>query len=76
MRLSDQHGATAYAWFPPDTPADPEHILPALIYAEVCRVAGLGPSSPWVAFKTRRAALTAMTAAWLTVGLRAGGAPV
>jgi hypothetical protein len=40
------------------------------VYAEVCRRAGVAPSSPWVAFLTRAEALTAMTGAWLTVGAR------
>jgi hypothetical protein len=76
MRLTDQHGATAFAWFPPGTPTDPIHVLPGPVFAEVCRLAGVVPSSPWVGFKTRGAALTVVTAAWLTVGVRAAGAPV
>jgi hypothetical protein len=76
MSLTDQHGAVAHAWFPPGTPTDPVHILPGLLYAEVCRLAGVATSSPWVAFKNRGAALTAVAGAWVTIGARAAGAPV
>jgi hypothetical protein len=62
MRLRDQHGATAHAWFPPYTPTDPAHVLPARVYAEVCRLAGVAPSSPWVAFHNHAAALAAVVA--------------
>ena len=62
MALTDQHGATAYGWFPPGTPADPPHVLPAALYAEVCRIAGADPRSPWVAFPTRSDALAAAAA--------------
>jgi hypothetical protein len=65
MLLRDQHGGAAYAWFPPGTPTDPEHVLPARLYAEVCRLAGLAPSSPWVAFRDSSAALAAAVAATL-----------
>jgi hypothetical protein len=76
MLLVDQHRVAAYAWFPPGTPTHPSHVLPGPVYAEVCRLAGVAPSTPWVGFQTRGAALTAMTAAWVTVGVRAAGAPV
>jgi hypothetical protein len=76
MSLTDQHGMTSCAWFPPGTPTDPSHLLPAPVYAEVCRRVGVAPSSPWVAYKTRAEALTAMAGAWLTVGTRAAGAHV
>jgi hypothetical protein len=76
MRLTDQHGATAYVWFPPGTPTEPARVLPGLLYTEVCRLAGVAPSVPWVAFKTRGAALTAVTGAWVTVAVRAAGANV
>jgi hypothetical protein len=68
MLLTDQDGATAYAWFPPGTPTDPSHVLPARVYAEVCRLAGVEPSSPWVAFRDRSAALAAAVAANLAAG--------
>jgi hypothetical protein len=76
MSLPDQHGTTSCAWFPPGTPTDSIHVLPAPVYAEVCRRAGVAPSSPWVAYKTRGAALTAMAGAWVAVRVRAGGLPV
>jgi hypothetical protein len=68
LSLTDQHGATAYAWFPPGTPTDPAHVLPARVYVEVCRLGGVEPSSPWVAFRDRAAALAAVVAASLTAG--------
>jgi hypothetical protein len=68
MRLTDQHGAVAFAWFPPGTPTDPEHVLPCLIFAGVCRLAGVAPSSPWVAFQDQPAALAAAVAAGLAAG--------
>lgn len=74
MLLTDQWGATAYAWFPPRTPTDRAHVLPAAVYAEVCRVAGVDPLSPWVAFKDRSDALTAAAvAASLAARPAAGG---
>jgi hypothetical protein len=76
MLLVDQHRVAAYAWFPPGTPTHPTHVLPAAVYAGVCRRAGVLPSSPWVAFKSRAEALTAMTGAWLTAAVRAPGATV
>jgi hypothetical protein len=68
MRLTDQHGAVTFAWFPPGTPTDAEHVLPAQVYAEVCRLTGVAPSSPWVAFRDRPAALAAVVAANLAAG--------
>jgi hypothetical protein len=68
MQLTDQYGATAYAWFPPGTPTDREHLLPADVYAELCGLAGVEPWSPWVAFRDRSAALAAAVAANLSVG--------
>jgi hypothetical protein len=77
MLIIDQYGsAAAHAWFPPGTPTEPTHILPGPVYAEVCRRAGVEPNSPWVAFKSRAEALTAMTGAWLTVTVRAAGVPI
>jgi hypothetical protein len=68
MRLVDQHGATTFAWFPPGTPANPEHLLPARLYAEVCRLTGVEPSSPWVAFRDCPAAVAAAVLAKLAAG--------
>jgi hypothetical protein len=68
MPLTDQRGAVGFAWFPPGTPTDPAHVLPARVYAEVCRLAGVAPSSPWVAFRDRSAALAAAVAAELAAG--------
>jgi hypothetical protein len=59
MPLTDQHGATAHAWFLPGTPIDPTHVLPEPMYAELCRLAGVEPHSPWVAFQDRLAAAVA-----------------
>src|SRR5437868_10735836 len=39
MSLTDQRGATAFAWFPPGTATDPAHVLPARVYGELCRLA-------------------------------------
>lgn len=70
MHLMDQHGATAYAWFPPGTVTDPAHVLTAPVYRELCRLAGAGPRPPCVAFKSRDDALAAMAAACLAAGVR------
>jgi len=69
MLLTDQRGTTAHAWFPPGTATDPVHVLPARVYAELCRLAGVEPFSPWVAFKSRGDALAAMAAACLAAGI-------
>jgi hypothetical protein len=66
MPLTDQNGAIAHAWFPPGTPTDPIHVLPALLYVKVCHLAGVEPTSPWVAFRRRVDALAAAVAANLT----------
>jgi hypothetical protein len=63
MPLVDQHGGVSFAWLAPGTFARPEHILPAVVYGEVCRAAGVDPRSPWVEFPDRRAALAALAAA-------------
>jgi hypothetical protein len=64
MLLVDQHGVVVgYAWFPPGTPTDAAHVLPAAVYAGTCRVAGADPRSPWVAFGCRSAAISAVAAA-------------
>jgi hypothetical protein len=68
MRLIDQHGAVSFAWFPPGTPTDPGHILQARLYAALCRLTGIDPSSPWVAFPDRRAALAAVFLATSAAG--------
>jgi hypothetical protein len=65
LSLTDQHGATSYAWFPPNTPTDPAHVLPARVYVELCRLAGVEPSSPWVEFHDHAAALAAAIMATL-----------
>jgi hypothetical protein len=73
MTLTDQRGAAVgYAWFPPGTPTDPAHVLPAAVYAEVCRIAGEDPSSLWVVFKRRSVALSAVVAAEFAAGMAAG----
>jgi len=74
MRLTDQAGLTAYAWFPPGTVTDSEHVLPQDVYAGVCRLAGVSEQSPWVAFRGRAVALEALAAARLAVGT--GTAPL
>jgi hypothetical protein len=63
MPLTDQHGAAAFAWFPPGTPTDPIHVLPSRVYAEVCRLVEVEPSSPWVEFPDRPAAIAAAAVA-------------
>jgi hypothetical protein len=73
MLLVDQHGGAAYAWYPPGTPTDPLHVLPDLIYAELCRLAGVAPSSPWVAFPGLRDARAAALAETLAVRRRVVG---
>jgi hypothetical protein len=71
--LTDEHGAVTFAWFPPGTPTDPAHVLPGPIYAELCRLAGVAPSSPWVAFPGLRDARAAALAATLAVRRRVVG---
>jgi hypothetical protein len=68
MIVTDQYGARLFGWFPPGTPADPAHVLPAEVYAEVCRLAGLPPTAPWVAFRERFDAIVTMAAACLALG--------
>src|SRR5262249_543746 len=41
------------------TPTDPAHVLPARVYAALCRLVGGDPSSPWVAVPDRPAAIAA-----------------
>jgi hypothetical protein len=68
LPLTDQHGSTAFAWFPPGTPTDAIHILPGPVYAELCQLAGVEPGSPWVAFQDRPAALAAVVLAIIAAG--------
>lgn len=70
MVVTDQTGAHLYGWFPPGTPTDPEHVLPAEVYAELCRLADVPPAAPWVAFDDRIDAVVAMAAACLALGYR------
>jgi hypothetical protein len=63
MPLTDQHGAVSYAWFAPGTATHPVHVLPAVLYGEVCRAAAVDPRSPWVEFPDQRAAIAALAAA-------------
>jgi len=72
MVLTDQHGAVAFAWFPEGTRADPAHVLPLAVYAEVCRLAGVPVGSPWVAFARQADAVTAAVAACLAAGCLPG----
>lgn len=74
-RLTDQRGAVAFAWFPEGTATDPEHVLPASLYAGVCRIAGVSAGSPWVAFRTRGDALAALAAACLAAGTQPTATP-
>jgi hypothetical protein len=75
MRLTDQCGAIAHAWFPPGTPTDPEHILPGSVYAELCRLAEVDPWAPWVAFREQSDALAAAVAASIAANIAAGQQP-
>jgi hypothetical protein len=75
MLLIDQFGVTAHAWFPPGTATDPIHVLPDRVYGELCRLSGVEPLSPWVAFRDRGDALAAMAAACLATGIRPAAAP-
>jgi hypothetical protein len=70
MVVIDQNGAKLFGWFPTGTPTDPAHVLPAEVYAELCRRAGLPAGAPWVAFHDRLDAIIAMAAACLTLGFR------
>jgi hypothetical protein len=59
MSLTDQHGTTSYAWFPPGTPTDPSNVLPARVYIALCRLVRVAPLSPWVEYQDRPSALAA-----------------